>query len=45
MAAESIPETMPGDDLIKVVQKNNDTNEESLQLGHNAEGAEATAVQ
>jgi hypothetical protein len=38
-AAESIPETMPGDDLIKVVQKNNDPNEESLQLGHNAEEA------
>ena len=43
-AAESLPETMPGDDLIKVVQKNNDPNEESLQLAHNAEEAEATGV-
>jgi len=32
---------MPGDDLIKVVQKNNEANEESLQLGHNAEEVEA----
>ena len=44
-AAESIPETMPGDDLIKVVQKNNEPNEESLQLGHNVEEAEAKRAQ
>ena len=44
-AAESIPETMPGDDLIKVVQQNHEPNEESLQLGQNGEEAGAKRAQ
>jgi hypothetical protein len=44
-AAESIPETMPGDDLIKVVQESNEAHEQSLQLRHNVEEVEAKQVQ